>query len=228
MSQAPRLPLQTRGIITKYAMASPDRDRQTVIQLIKEELQSKRLRVPKDATLLRIISQARASDVRDPDLDRPWSMASQAHPGTATPGEMLPFVVQAFLVGLTELKHRLTVREALWYCRLFHLGLHMNQEDGETPGGFDVRTAVSNTLRRAIDYAARELVCKKEGRPLDTSDLDGELLHTYLYLDQMIREDFGIPSEGVETFRTQAVEALAQQRIPKPAWWKSGERGGRQ
>ncbi len=220
MSQAPRLPLQTRGIITKHATASPDRDRQAVIQLIKEELQSKRLRVPKDATMLRIISQARASEVRDPDLDRPWSMSSQVDPATATPGEMLPWLVRAFVTALTDFSHRLTVREALWYCRLLHLALRLNSGDRETGEGPDVMTAVSNALRWAIDYAARELVCKREGRPLDTSDLDGELLHTYLYLDQMIREDFGIPPEGVDKFRAEAIAALAQQRIPRPAWWK--------
>lgn len=206
MGHGPALSALHKDLIFKCATSSPSRDRKDVAKEIKGELEKKRLRVPPLSTLLRMISEARASAVDY--LDKPWSIACQHDPATAVSPEVLPLLVHIFFQRILDGKRQISIRQALWCARLHALVSHLCRTDPEESYGEFARRCAFNIISTAESYAVREKVCQAEQRPLDTADLDEEL---FFNLHWRIAKDLEIAPEKLLT----AMQAAGMQ---KPAY----------
>lgn len=135
MTRGPKIKDWVKVHISKEALKARGEPRDSVAERIEEYLEGKEP-VPSRDTLLKMISWAR--NHRDPE-DRPWSVL--ALPAFDIPPEALPVIIKAWAMRVEAVKQSreikphnaehaeaikayitpLTIREARWYGRLFHV-----------------------------------------------------------------------------------------------------------
>jgi hypothetical protein len=145
MTRGPRIKGWVKWYIRTESLKARGESRDSVAERIERYLAGKEP-VPGRETLLRMISQAR-NDL-DPE-DKPWSVS--ALPAFEIPPEALPVVIKAWAERLEAVKQSrevkphnaeharvirkyitpLTIREAKWYGRLYHIYKDRNDRKGE-------------------------------------------------------------------------------------------------
>ncbi|MFC1934646.1 hypothetical protein ACFLXX_05840 [Chloroflexota bacterium] len=138
MSKGPKIKDWVRAYICEEALRNRDKPRDLVAQKIEDYLGDKEA-VPSRDTLNKLISQTRNSD--EPE-DNYWTLS--ALPEYELQPEALSSVMQAWALSIKQEKP-LTIRQARWIARLYHL---LNEQGLEF------------LVECAIEYALHEKIMK--------------------------------------------------------------------
>jgi hypothetical protein len=165
---------EVRRLIYTRALIERDLPRDTLADLLIEQIEANGDTAPTFETTIKYISQARNEGKSD--LDKPWSTAALI--SQPLNWEIVPWLVGAQFNLSQFLAKPLTLRQALWFCRLY--GFKNNLEPGpELVTNPQLKVFfIGNALTTlSLIYAFRERIDSIGGKQeLNFSDLDAAVL----------------------------------------------------